>query len=113
MSVNNAQFPATIWDGTTPVRPRRDAEASPDFEDWDQLSAELISTQSRLQGFCNNPVIPDLTDDTGGTANDTVNNIDGNTTASFATTSNDAFADFAAKINDILAKLRLAGLILT
>ena len=48
MSINDPQYPGQVWDGLGPNRLNREQDASPDFEDWDQIVAELISTQEEL-----------------------------------------------------------------
>lgn len=45
MSINNPHFPNKIWNGTTPSRTSRLVDRSPDYEDWDQLVAEIVSAQ--------------------------------------------------------------------
>lgn len=58
--------------------------------------------------------ITSLTDSTGGTANDTLENLaDGTTYATDHPKIENNFADLAAKVNAILAALRAAGIIAT
>jgi hypothetical protein len=58
-------FPASIWDGSTPVRSGMGIEAAPNWQDWDRLVTELIKTQT---------VLADLTGgDTALTAAEIVN----------------------------------------
>ena len=58
--------------------------------------------------------IASLTDGTGGTANDALANLaDGSTYATDHSDIEDNFADLAAKVNEILAALRAAGVIAT
>ena len=47
MSVNKPQFPN--WDGTAPNRPNRLVDKAPDFEDWDQVTAEVLAHQDAVQ----------------------------------------------------------------
>lgn len=47
VSINDAQFPAAVYDGIPPNRSSRSQDASPDFEDYDQLMAELIAVQQQ------------------------------------------------------------------
>lgn len=56
MSRNVAQFPAAVWDGTTPNRTSRFDDKSPDYEDFDQLVAEVIATQTSLSAGGNGAV---------------------------------------------------------
>ncbi len=51
MSVNNAYFPTSVWDSTTPGRSSdRHIDRSPNYEDWDQIVAEVIAVQESLIG---------------------------------------------------------------
>lgn len=47
MSVNSANFPDGTWDGLSPNddRASRLVDHTPEYEDWDQIVAEVISTQ--------------------------------------------------------------------
>jgi hypothetical protein len=45
MSVNEADFPGALWDGLGPNRTSRMDDKRPDFEDWDQLVAEVMAMQ--------------------------------------------------------------------
>lgn len=47
MSKNVANYPGTIWDGTTPSRSQTPdlVDRKPDYEDWDQIVAEIIAMQ--------------------------------------------------------------------
>lgn len=45
MSVNVANFPTSIWDGSSVNRDSRSIDAGPDYEDWDQIVAEVIAMQ--------------------------------------------------------------------
>lgn len=47
MSINDAQYPATVYDGLPPNRTLRSQNASPDFEDYDQMLAELLAVQQQ------------------------------------------------------------------
>ncbi len=47
MSINVAQYPD--WDGLGPNRTERQQDASPDYEDWDQLIAEYLVMQNRVK----------------------------------------------------------------
>lgn len=51
MSINDPFFPNTIWAGQTPHRKRRELNRAPDYEDWDQIVAELIATQVYATGL--------------------------------------------------------------
>lgn len=51
MSINSANYPALLWDGTSPDRKNRDVNRRPDYEDWDQISAEVIACQTELDRF--------------------------------------------------------------
>lgn len=55
--------------------------------------------------------IVNLTDGTGGTANDALVAVPSDTLANAAAAANDNFADLSAKLNLILAALRGAGII--
>lgn len=48
MSVNPANFPTSVWDGSTPTRNDRRTDRDPDYEDWDQMLAEVIALQNHL-----------------------------------------------------------------
>lgn len=45
MSVNTAQFPDQVWDGSTPTKTSRQDDKAADFETVDQLTAEIIAVQ--------------------------------------------------------------------
>ena len=45
MSINVANFPTSVWDGSSPNRASRAVDAGPDYEDWDQIVAEVIAMQ--------------------------------------------------------------------
>lgn len=46
MSQNEAGFPDAVWDGSSPHRANPElVDRSPDYEDWDQMVAELSATQ--------------------------------------------------------------------
>ena len=45
MSINDPGFPAKAWDGLSPRRVKREDDSSPEYEDWDQMTAELIAIQ--------------------------------------------------------------------
>jgi hypothetical protein len=47
---NVAQYPQSLWDGTSPTRRPLafGINRRPDFEDWDQVSAEVIAVQIEL-----------------------------------------------------------------
>lgn len=51
MSINAADYPASVWDGQGPTRTDRESNRRPDYEDWDQLTAEVIATQTELDRF--------------------------------------------------------------
>lgn len=52
MSINIAQYPAKIWDGSSKTRPSdRSLDRHPDFEDWNQIVAELIAMQTELDSI--------------------------------------------------------------
>ena len=42
MSINDPQYPTTVYDGLSPRRVAREDNASPEFEDWDQHTAALV-----------------------------------------------------------------------
>lgn len=77
------------------------------------------NAQGKVVDKSNNPQLQDrqaaivsLTDNTGGTANDTLENLaDATTWANDHASVENNFADLAAKIEEILAVLRLHGLI--
>lgn len=50
MSINVPYYPSSVWDGTTPSRSGRLDNRAPDYEDWDQLVAEVISLQRYNSG---------------------------------------------------------------
>ncbi|KKN46763.1 hypothetical protein LCGC14_0669870 [marine sediment metagenome] len=47
MSFNTSDYPATKWDGLGPNRADRSLNAAPDYEDWDQIVAEVLATQEQ------------------------------------------------------------------
>lgn len=49
MSINQAQFPAAIWNGLAPGREDRLTDRGPQSEDFDQLAAEVIAVQEAVQ----------------------------------------------------------------
>lgn len=49
MSVNTSTFPASNWDGTSLNRFDRLVSKKPDYEDWDQATAEIIAIQTELR----------------------------------------------------------------
>lgn len=51
MSVNQPNFPTTVWDGLSPDRSSRLIDSPPSNEDWDQMVAELISVQTVVAGL--------------------------------------------------------------
>jgi len=48
VSINSADFPAALWDGLGPNRTSRLENKRPDFEDYDQLAAEVMALQSEF-----------------------------------------------------------------
>lgn len=46
MSINEALFPN--WEGLTPTRQLRTDDKAPDFEDWDQITAEVLEHQNQI-----------------------------------------------------------------
>jgi hypothetical protein len=48
MSVNKPVFPGNVWDGTSPRRDSRLTDAGPEYEDHDQIVAEVISMQQYI-----------------------------------------------------------------
>lgn len=50
MSINAAEFPASLWDGLSINRDSRRQDAGPDYEDWDQIVAEVLAVQDYLIG---------------------------------------------------------------
>lgn len=62
MSVNTPYYPTTIWDGTTPTRSLRSDNKAPDYEDFDQLVAEIIALQTEHRDYL------DLINNTGVTS---------------------------------------------
>lgn len=46
MSVNVSEFPIVVWAGITPNHPSREDDKDPNFNDYDQLVAELIAVQT-------------------------------------------------------------------
>ena len=48
MSINQANFPGSVWDGTSVARDSREIDAAPVYEDWDQIVAEVIAMQSGI-----------------------------------------------------------------
>ena len=49
MSANAPQYPDSVWDTSTPSRTDdQNVDRAPDFEDWDQIVAELLATQREL-----------------------------------------------------------------
>ncbi len=57
MSINTANFPASVWNGTSPSRSgsRANVDRGPDKEDWDQIVAEIIAMQAGLQPGVDDP----------------------------------------------------------
>ncbi len=52
MSVNVAHYPALVWDGSSPSRPADlSIDKHPDFEDWDQVVAEVIALQNEIDSI--------------------------------------------------------------
>ncbi len=47
MSINDPQYPAKVYDGIGPNRSSRGENLEPDFEDWDQLVAEVKALQQQ------------------------------------------------------------------
>lgn len=45
---NTASYPGAIWTGSSPVRQDLTVNRGPDTEDWEQIVAELIATQTDL-----------------------------------------------------------------
>lgn len=50
MSINEANFPSSLWDGLSDRRESRRQDAGPDYEDWDQMVAEVLAVQDYLIG---------------------------------------------------------------
>ncbi len=48
MSINDPDYPTTVWDGTSPARTSRVIDAAPVYEDWDQIVAEVIAAQTEV-----------------------------------------------------------------
>ncbi len=48
MSINVADYPAAVWDGLSPRRVDRETDAAPEYEDYDQITAEVVATQTEL-----------------------------------------------------------------
>jgi len=49
MSKNTAQYPAAQWDGSSPSRAADNGiDRHPDFEDWDQMVAEMQAVQAEI-----------------------------------------------------------------
>ena len=46
MSINEADYPTAVWDGLSPRRVAREDNAEPEYEDWDQITAEMIACQT-------------------------------------------------------------------
>lgn len=61
MSVNAAYYPAAVWSGVTPSRSGRDIDREPNFEDFDQVVAEIIALQRQNTGD-----FADIINNTGG-----------------------------------------------
>jgi hypothetical protein len=111
MSFNTANFPTEIWDGSTPNRTSRMQDSAPDYEDYDQVVAELIATQTLVFGLeLSQANVVVLTDSSGGTANNTIVAVPSDSLANVAAACNGNFADVAAKINGILGILEDAGI---
>lgn len=45
MSQNASNYPTTVWDGLSVHRNSRNIDAGPDYEDWDQVTAEVLAVQ--------------------------------------------------------------------
>jgi hypothetical protein len=60
MGVNVAQYPSNVWDGSSPSRdaPVADVDKHPDFEDWDQVVAEVEAIQSDVMNGLEDIVVP-------------------------------------------------------
>lgn len=52
-----ANFPASVWDGLTRFRTNRRTVKSPDYEDWDEMLAELLAIETSLVGLAADTVI--------------------------------------------------------
>ena len=50
MSINDADYPAAVWDGLSPntQRATRVVNQSPGYEDWDQIVAEVIAIETEV-----------------------------------------------------------------
>ncbi len=48
MSINVADYPTAVWDGLSPRRTDRKVNAAPEYEDWDQMTAEMIAAQTEV-----------------------------------------------------------------
>lgn len=52
MSKNTADYPVSVWDGDSPSRLADDSlDRAPDFEDWDQIVAEMIAAQTEIDAI--------------------------------------------------------------
>lgn len=51
MAQVTADYPTSIWDGASSTRaaPVKNVDRSPDYEDWDKITAEVIATQTDLK----------------------------------------------------------------
>jgi len=47
MSINDADYPTTVYDGIGPNRTLRAQNSAPDFEDYDQVVSEIIAMQTQ------------------------------------------------------------------
>jgi len=46
-----ASFPASVWDGLTNFRTNRRVVRAPDYEDWDEMLAEVLAIETSLVGL--------------------------------------------------------------
>lgn len=115
MGYNAANFPASVWDGTSKNRDSRNEDSTPGIDDWSQITAEVVAIQDQFR----QSAITDLTDNSGGTADSTVEAMPAaqatpsGATAAELTAINNNFAELSAKLDSVLTALRNANIIVT
>jgi len=45
----SANYPTSVWDGTSQTRSDTDVKREPDRHDWEQLEAEVRAIQTQMQ----------------------------------------------------------------
>ena len=108
MGIAPSKFPTLVWDGSCKATANRLVDKTPDVQDWDQIVAEMISLQNQFR----KAAVVSLTDNSGGTADNTVVAVRSDTLVNCAADCNADFADLSAKVNSILTTLRNCNIII-